>query len=141
MKKFFGTLLVIIIIVVICYFLYAFFNGLWPFGTGGGEGDSDAGVTDNGVTESVIDVVETNVPQDGDNGNDIELPVLIIEISEDRIIYNENEVSLEELETILLTYGNPDDIWEIHDVYRAEKAVFDEVKQLLQKLDIVFREQ
>ena len=68
----------------------------------------------------------------------IESPLLIIEIHEDRIYYNNIEVTLYELEEILI--ANSDDTWEVYDAYRAHRTTFEAVTELLTRFDIFFRE-
>ena len=65
-------------------------------------------------------------------------PLLIIEIREDKIYYDNEEITIDRLEQILIT--NPNEIWEVKDAHQADKAVFETVTDLLTRLDIVFRE-
>ena len=87
------------------------------------------GLGDNGLTYSTPEIPEVQEP---------ETPLLLIEIREDRIYYNNIEVTLDELEEILI--ANPDDIWEIYDAHHADLATFRTVTELLTRLDIVFRD-
>jgi hypothetical protein len=65
-------------------------------------------------------------------------PPLLIEIEEDRIIYDGKEVSLSELEDILREYENTEYVWELRDTRQAVKRVYDEAAQLLDKYNIPF---
>ena len=67
-------------------------------------------------------------------------PSILIEVHEDRIMYNEYEISLEELEIVLFQFQNTEDIWELNDAFRANKSTFDDVRTLLRKHNITFVE-
>ena len=117
---------VIVVVAVAAYCFYAAFNGLFPFGGGDGDGF--------GVV-SLID------PKDITEPDSVSEPPLVIEINENRIIYNEDEISFDELEIIIKKYGNDEYGWTIRDVYRADKDTFDKVRGLLANNDIFFAEE
>jgi len=119
---------IIAVIAVVAYGIYAFRNGRFPFG--GGTGDGDGATEIPIVTEETIqEPVTVDEPQS-----------LLIEIHENKIIYDEDELLLDELEKILQEFENTNFIWTLQDTYRAEKSVYNDVKELLEKLNIVFRE-
>jgi len=64
----------------------------------------------------------------------------VIEIKEDVVYFNNVEISIEELEDIIIENHYRDEIWELHDSRQAVKAIYDEVVELLKKYDVVFRE-
>ena len=109
--------------------------GVWPFGSGIGDGDGD-GTVDSPLTDPEeapeVDVQDIEV---------VERPQsLLIEINEEKIMYNGEEISLDELESVLQQFESLDDIWTLEDSYRADKSIYDEVKDLLVKYDMAFRE-
>ena len=101
-----------------------FFVNTRGLGLGSGNGLISS---EEEVISDILEQEETTIP-----------PLLLIEIREDRIYYNDIEVTLSELEAILI--ANLDDIWEIYDAYRAYRITFENVRELLTRLDIVFRE-
>ena len=123
-------IVLIIVAVIVGGVLLANHFGIWPFGSGFGDGDGD-GTVNSPVTdqEDTQEVVVSERP-----------PSLLIEIKEDVIIYDDNEVTLDELEAILKKYEGIDYIWTLQDSYRAYKLTYDNVSELLEKYDIVFRE-
>jgi len=64
----------------------------------------------------------------------------LIEIFEDRIIFGGNDVSLVELEEILIEHGGTGHTWELRDAHRAVKSVYDAVVELLNRHGIPFSE-
>lgn len=121
--------LVIAAIIVGGAFLLGHF-GIWPFGSGSGDGDGD-GTINSPISnpEESQDIIVTERPQ-----------TFLIEIKEDKIIFDNDEVSLNEMENILQKYEALDDAWTLEDSYRADKYIYDEVRALLVKYDIIFRE-
>jgi len=122
------VVILIIAAVVVGGLLLANYFGLWPFGRGSGDGDGtmDSPVTDLENTEDV-EVVERP-------------PSLLIEIREDEILYDNNVIGLGDLENILQEYQGSDYVWTLQDTYRADKSTYDDVKNLLERYDMVFRE-
>ena len=116
----------IAVVVIAGYLVYAYITGLFPFGSTG-DGDIEGGTPAYELIEEEIIVIE-------------EPPSLIIEVSGDQIIYNDEAISLEQLEEVLRRYATVADIWELHDVYRAERATYESVRELLRRHDVVFRE-
>ena len=107
--------------------------GIWPFGSGVGDGEGD-GTVDSPITdpEVVPDIQDIEV---------IERPQsLVIEINEEKIMYNGEEITLDDLEAVLQQFESLEDVWTLEDSYRAEKSVYDNVKDLLVKYDMAFRE-
>jgi len=108
------------------------------------EGNYDAGV-DN-ISDGVVDNNDNDVEEqsaqaagvDSDSaGSDA---LIIIEISEDKIFFDGNEISLTELEGVIHQFSNPEYKWELHDVHHAVKTVYDDVVELLNEYSIAFRE-
>jgi len=66
-------------------------------------------------------------------------PSLIIEVNEDRIIYDGKEVSLDELRSLILERNKSGYIWELQNNH-AVKAPYDQVKALLTECDVIFAE-
>ena len=137
LKKFAGGLakiaLPVFAVVVIGYLIYAFITGAFPFGANGqGQGEVIAPEYSQ-EEEEEPKMVEEEPPVE-------EPPSLIIEISEDRIIYDGEVISLGELEEVLRRYASIADIWELHDVYRAHRATYESVRELLRRHDIAYRE-
>ena len=123
-------LLIVVITAVIigAYLLFANFRGLFPFG-GGGAGEGAVA----GEISEYIQPPEPDEPIEPP-------PVLLIEIREDRIYHDGNEVTPEALEEILSNHARPEDIWELHDTHRAHRETFENVREILRRLDVVFRE-
>ena len=126
-------------IIVICLVIAAFVVGgayllsnfgIWPFGRGRGEGTGD-GTVDSPVNNQseIHDEAVIERPQS-----------FLIEIREDKIVYNGEEVSLNELEIILQQFKDLEEIWILEDSYRADKFIYDEVKNLLERYKIIFKE-
>jgi len=109
--------------------------GIWPFGSGIGDSDGE-GTVDSPITDpeeapeiDLEDLIVVERPQS-----------LVIEINEEKIMYNDEEITLDDLEALLQQFEGLEDIWTLEDSYRAEKAVYDSVKDLLVKYDMAFRE-
>ena len=64
---------------------------------------------------------------------------LVIEIYESRILFDGEEITLEELEELLQQYA--DYVWELVDVHQASVAVYNSVVELLNENGIAFREE
>jgi len=128
MKVFLICLVIAAVIVGAAFALNHF--GIWPFGSGIGDGDGE-GTVESPVTDQdeEQEVIVTERP-----------PSLLIEIRENKVIYDGDEVTLDELETILQKFVDIDEIWTIQDAYRATKSTYDDVKELLVKHDLVFAE-
>ena len=110
--------------------------GIWPFGSGIGDGEGD-GTVDSPITDPDV---ETDLPDIQDIVV-VERPQsLVIEISEEKIMYDGEEISLDDLEAVMQQFENLEDIWTLEDSYRAEKAIYDSVKDLLVKYDMAFKE-
>ena len=116
----------IVVVIVAGYLVYAYVTGLFPF-SGTGDGDIEGGTPAHELIEEEVIVID-------------EPPSLIIEISGNQIMYNDEVISLEQLEEVLRRYATVADIWELHDVYRAERATYESVRELLRRHDVVFRE-
>jgi hypothetical protein len=123
-------IVLIVAAVIVGGALLASHFGLWPFGRGSGDGDGDGTVVSPvNNQEDVQEVEVSELPQS-----------LLIEIREESIIYDNAEISLDDLETILQRYEGVDHAWTLQDTYRADKSTYDSVKNLLEKYDMVFRE-
>ena len=75
-----------------------------------------------------------------EEGYPYEPPSSLIKIHNDKILYEDEEISLERLEEILLKYKDNEYIWEIRDVFQADKSTFDSVIDILKKLNMIFAE-
>ena len=122
------------LIVVIGYLAYAFFTGMFPFG-GAGHGDGEA----EAEAPAYIELEEESEIVD-EPDIVIEPPPPVIEISEDRIIFNGEEISIEDLEEVLRRYAGLEEVWELHDIYRADRATYEKVRELLRTHDIAYRQ-
>jgi len=115
-------------VVVICaigVLLYLGISGRWRFGSDG----------DDGGLIPVFAVQDTPDVDDGERP-----PSLLIGIHEGRIIFDEEDVSLYELEEILLEFQDSGDVWQLQDIFRASNAVFNDVRDLLRSKNITFVE-
>ena len=63
---------------------------------------------------------------------------MLIEIYESRILFGDEEVTLEELEEILQQYAEY--VWELRDLHQASASVYYSVVELLNQHGIAFRE-
>ena len=131
-KKLIKFALPVAVVVAIGYLVYAFFAGLFPFG-GMEHGDGEAVAPEYATVYEEPEIEEPDIIME-------EPPSLIIEISEDRIIYDGEEISIEDLEEVLRRYANTQDIWELHDVYRADRATYERVRELLRTHDVAYRQ-
>ena len=123
LKPVLAIALTIALVVGAVYLGIAYFKDLWPFSE---KGDSNLPSVDK------EDSHEMEVPE--------RPPTLLIEIRENTIMYDGVELSLDELESILLKHKNPDDTWRLRDTYHADKSTYDEVKKLLNK-HVYYREE
>jgi len=110
----------------------------------GTEEASDSGTPDGTTPDGTTpDGITSEIPGDseesGFGGAEGNVP-LKIEIVEHRILFNGEDISLAELETLLLSYIEHEYIWELHDTHQAVKTVYDDVVELFNKHDIAFRE-
>ena len=126
-------------IAAVGYFLFAGLSGLWPFwpGDGDGYGDGDGDGTGTAIV-SVVDSDDTEHAAEPEPAGDP--PSLVIEIHEDKIIYDGEEISLYELEDILKRHESGEHGWTLRDAYRADKDTFDRVRELLADNGIFFAE-
>jgi len=105
--------------------LYLGMTGRWRFGN-----DGDAG-----------GLVPVFALQDRQETDDRERPPsLLIGIYENRIYFDDEVISLDELEEILARFQNDSDVWELQDVFRASNAVYNDVRDLLRYNNIRFVE-
>jgi len=116
-----------------------------PFATGtDGDVTTDDTQTNNNAANPDDDPANQppNVGSDGENnGQNIVADVpLRIEVYNDRIIFDGNDISLEDLETILLTHGNDTDVWELIDAHQAAATVYTAVIEVFQRLSVMFTE-
>jgi len=65
---------------------------------------------------------------------------LLIGIYENRIYFDDEEISLDELGEILAQFQNGEDVWELQDVFRASNAIYNDVRDLLRYKNILFVE-
>ena len=138
LKKLAKIALLVAVIVVIGYLIYAFIAGVFPFrGAVLGENEGEAPTYIAIEEEPDIDD-EPDIDEEPDIT--IDPPSLVIEISEDRIIFDGEVISLEDLEEVLRRYASDEDIWELHDVYRADRATYESVRELLRTHDVAYRQ-
>ena len=88
---------------------------------------------------STYDEYETEQGGLGEDGG-AEIPVIRIEIHEDRIVFDGDEILLEELEEIIRANSDLDIAWELLDAYQAVRAVYSEVVEMLTRHGIAFIE-
>jgi len=117
-----------------------------PFvsGTDGNITTDDRQTNNNDTTTNDDPDANQNQPggQEGD-GNEQNLPgdvPLRIEVYNDRIIFDGNDISLEDLETILQTHGNDTDVWELVDAHQASATVYSAVVGVFQRHNVMFAE-
>ena len=123
-KKFFSTCIIGAVVAAIGYGAFAFLNEMWPFSAGEG---------------GAIPVLGTMFVDE--QGDAEQPPSLVIEVHEDRIVYDGDEISLEDLEEILVQFQNVEEIWTLQDVFRADQATWASVRDLLRAHNVVFAEQ
>jgi len=110
------------VVTAIGYGAFAFLSDMWPFNAGEG---------------GVIPVLGTMLVDE----NAQQPPSLVIEIHEDRILYDGNEISLDALEAILIQFEEADEIWTLQDAFMADQATWASVRDLLRARNVVFAEQ
>ena len=132
LKKLTKIVLLVAIVAIIAYLIYAFIAGVFPFG-GAGHGEAEV--------EAPAYVAIEEEPETAEEPDIVtQPPSLVIEISEDRIIYDGEVISLEDLEEVVRKFAGIEDIWELHDVYRADRATYESVRDLLRTHDVAYRE-
>lgn len=123
-KKVFSTCVVGAVVAAIGYGAFAFLNEVWPFTAGEG---------------GAIPVIGTMI---ADEQVDVEQPPsLVIEIHENRIVYDGDEISLEDLDAILVRFQDVDEIWTLQDAFMADQATWASVADLLRAHGVIFAEQ
>jgi len=125
LKKTLLYLTIAAVIVVVGYVI--FIAGTGPFSRG------------NTIIPTFHEVYSTPTPEVPESLE--RPPSLMIEIREDRIVYNYEEVSLAALEAVLVEFGNLEDIWILKDAFHADKYTYDKVRALLTELTVLFAEQ
>ena len=102
-----------------------------------GGSDAEDVVAVVGIIEEQADDTEDVAPYDYDAyyyggingaGGDF-LP--IIEVYEDRILFGGNDITLADLEEILMEHGDFDFTWEVRDVHQAVQVVYSAVIDIL----------
>ena len=141
-SKFMKRLAVVLALVVAAYLLIAFFSGLFPFGSmGAGEESENASAIFEADEPEVVEELditdETDVAEEEIAEETLQL---VIEISEDRIVFNDEVITYDELEEILRRYASIESTWELHDVFRADRATYERVRELLRTHDIAYRQ-
>jgi hypothetical protein len=86
--------------------------------------------------ETLIVINEDRI--NDDDSADIFFP--LIEVFENRIIFDGTDISLEELEDILIEHGDTDHVWELLDAHQAVMTVYTAVVDMLQRHSITFVE-
>lgn len=142
-----------ITLAILGYLVYAFFAGKFPFGGVGSGGNGNSGsefsLSQQETSESVNSVVSEDIDEpviandivDSDNSAVADTPPsLLIEVREDRISYDNKEISIEELEEIFAKYNTDENIWILEDTYHADKSTYSEVLELLNKYGFAFQE-
>ena len=114
-------LAIIIIVVVVLSITHCGGDGGFPFVGSSGEGEGVVFVfaEDSQLPDNVY------FPD--------EIPITLIEIHEDRIIYDNDEITLDELSVILARFRGTEYTWTLTDAFRADKATFDSVRELLRE--------
>ena len=106
------------------------------------DGDAITGAEESNDPEAP-DGTAPDTPGDAEDsgfgGSDGDRP-LVIEIIDNRILFDGKDISIVELESLILLYIEHDYIWELHDTHQAVKTVYDDVVELFNKHDIAFRE-
>lgn len=106
--------------------LAVLFGGRFGLNWGAGEGTNETSSNDltTNSTASTQAVAKTN---------------LVVEVREDKIIYDGNEVSLDEFRGVLQELDNSKYSWELRNNH-AIKAPYDQVKALFAEYDVAFEE-
>jgi len=103
------------------------------------EGSINNGENNSETPDTTTNDEIGNAEDSGFGGSDGD-ELLIIEIIENRIIFNNEDITLTELESIILEYIDSNYVWEIHDTHKASKAVYDDVIDLFNENGVAFRE-
>jgi len=103
------------------------------------EESNDAGTPDGTTPDGTTLDIPGDSEESGFGGAEGNVP-LKIEIVEHRILFNGEDMSLAELESLLLSYIEHDYVWELHDSHQSVKTVYDDVVGLFNKHNITFRE-
>ena len=108
--------------------------------------NSNEALTDNGEPENGSEQTsdnnadeEGNAEESGFGGAEGDVP-LIIKIINSRIILDGDDISLNELEDLLLLYIDSEYVWELHDTHQAVKSVYDDIVELFNKYNVIYRE-
>jgi len=120
------VIVVCAVVAAVGYGIYAAVNGTWPFSMGEGGGTIPVTIPQ---LQDDPPVVVAEIPQ-----------TLYIRIYEERILYDDAEISMAELEEVLLRYRDNDDTWLLQDAFRASNTVYNDVRELLIRLNISFAE-
>jgi len=116
-----------------------------PFGTESGTNDTN---NDNNGDNQVNPPEDNQTPdpnnQGGQNdenaaGGQDEVPRRI-DVYGDRIVFDGNDITLEDLDAILVAHGNATDVWELHDAQQASVVVFNAVIDLFQQHEVMLAE-
>ena len=75
----------------------------------------------------------------GEDGG-VEIPAIIIEIHEDRIIFDGDEIYLEDFEEIVRANSGLDIAWVLSDAHQASRVVYNDVVEVLNRHGIAFTE-
>ena len=123
-KKFFSTCIVGALVAAVGYGAFAFLNEIWPFY--GGDG-------------GVIPVLGTMLAEEQAEAE--QPPSLVIEIHEDRIVYDGDHISLDDLDAVLVQFQDIDEVWILQDTFMADQATWAIVVDLLRIRNVTFAEQ
>ena len=166
-RKIVRKFLAFLIFAGVVFSVFAILNGIWPFG-GGWPGESGialpslnnssqgtTAVTDSDAEDETAEELqetdtseiiwqpeeEESAQDESDEGYiDSGPPSMLIEIYESRIVYSDNDVTIDELEAVLLSFADVDGVWELRDSHQAARATYEEVSQLLNRLGILFEQ-
>ncbi|MCL2364980.1 MAG: hypothetical protein FWC71_10010 [Defluviitaleaceae bacterium] len=105
----------------------------------------DASNDSNNITPPEDDPIENQAQPSGqDDETDAQVGLgdipLVIEVYNDRIIFNGNDITFYELEDILLAHGNDTDVWELVDVHQAAVTVYNAVIEAFQRHNVMLAE-
>jgi hypothetical protein len=122
------------LIVVLIVFVVAILLERWQFGFPWSGGQNIGFGTPPSTTEAPAQSAIASPAADA-----TETESLIIDVSEEEVLYNGGVVTLDELKEILLNRNQPGFIWILQDSH-AKKAVYDQVKALLGECSVQFTE-
>jgi len=109
-----------------------------PF-VSGESGDASNDTQANNANTQQDDDPTINQAQPGGQDGETNEPVglgdvpLRIEVYNERIIFNGNDITLDELDELLQAHGNDTDVWELVDAHQAAVAVYTEVIAVFQR--------